>query len=444
MEYCEFILGDPVMRCPAEVWHAAKRSLLDLMAVAVAGRTTTASRIAHDTATTLWSAGSKPATLMFDGRTASPAGAAFAGAATIDSMDAHDGFKPAKGHAGVAILPALLAVSEAERTPMGGPEFLAALIIGYEVACRTAIAQHGSCPDYHASGSWNSLGAAAVTARLLKLDEAKLREALGISEYFGPRSQMMRVIDHPTMLKDSSSWGAMTGVTAAYLAQAGFTGAPAITVEAESQSELWSDLGSRWRITEQYFKLWPVCRWAQPAVEAALEIASASDFDHRSVRRIEIHTFHEARRLAGFQPRNTEEAQYAIAFPTACALVHRRCGFSEVTDAGLDDPDVRRLARGVEFCESEEFNAAFPAKRFAQLILHMDDGRTIKSRVTEPPGDPEQPLSDERLVEKFYEFTLPILGERRADALREAVGALEVPNVDVDALRCEVAKPIGA
>jgi len=61
---------------------------------------------------------------------------------------------------------------------------------------------------------------------------------------------MMRCIDHPTMVKDGSGWGAFAGVSAAYLAADGFTGAPAITIEAGGAAEPWSDLGRRWRILE--------------------------------------------------------------------------------------------------------------------------------------------------------------------------------------------------
>ena len=59
------------------------------------------------------------------------------------------------------------------------------------------------------------------------MNVTQLRHALGIAEFHAPRSQMMRCIDYPTMLKDGSGWGAMAGVSAAYLAADGFTGAPA-------------------------------------------------------------------------------------------------------------------------------------------------------------------------------------------------------------------------
>ena len=89
-----------------------------------------------------------------------------------------------------------------------------------------------------------------------------LRQAFGIAEYHGPRSQMMREIDNPTMLHDGSGVGAMTGVSAALLAQRGFAGAPALTVEDPAVAEHWQDLGRFWTIEKNYIKPYPVCRWA--------------------------------------------------------------------------------------------------------------------------------------------------------------------------------------
>src|SRR4029079_2748820 len=107
-------------------------------------------------------------------------GAALAGAATIDAFDAHDGHVLTKGHAGVAVLPALLAAIDAG-APCNGPEFITCLVLCYEIGTRAGIALHGSVPDYHCSGAWNALACAAIVGRLLHLHEAQLREALGIA-----------------------------------------------------------------------------------------------------------------------------------------------------------------------------------------------------------------------------------------------------------------------
>jgi 2-methylcitrate dehydratase PrpD len=280
---------------PAAALHEGRRCLLDLIGVAASGRTTPLSRIVHDFAVRQMGASEGGARLPFDGRRASAAGAAYAGASTIDAFDAHDGHPLTKGHAGVALLPALMAVIDAERLAerarVDGQEFLTALVMGYEIGIRAGIALHRSVADYHTSGAWNALGCAAVTARLLGLDDETTRHALGTAEYHGPRSQMMRCIDHPTMVKDGSGWGAFAGVSAAYLARDGFTGAPAVTVEAADQAHLWSDLGSRWCILEQYLKPWPVCRWAQPAIEAAAALVGDRPLPPDDILAVEVETF---------------------------------------------------------------------------------------------------------------------------------------------------------
>jgi 2-methylcitrate dehydratase PrpD len=115
------------------------------------------------------------------------------------------------------------------------------MVMAYEVAARAAVALHTSVTDYHTSGAWNGLGVAALGCRLKGHTAETLRHALGIAEYHGPRSQMMREIANPTMLHDGSGMGALTGMMAVLLAEDGFTGAPAITVEDEAA--IWADLG---------------------------------------------------------------------------------------------------------------------------------------------------------------------------------------------------------
>ena len=146
----------------------------------------------------------------------------------------------------MAILPALLALMDAEGW-RDGRELLTSLVLGYEIATRAGVALHATVSDYHTSGAWNALACAAIGARLLGLDRNATRHALGAAEYHGPRSQMMRCIDHPTMVKDGSGWGAFAGVSAAYLAADGFTGAPALLIEGQAERAHWADLGARWR-----------------------------------------------------------------------------------------------------------------------------------------------------------------------------------------------------
>ena len=406
---------------------AAKNALLDLLGVAASGTSTRLSAIVRDHALDNFAARARPGyegcRIMFDGRRCSAPGAALAGGMQIDSVDAHDGYKPTKGHIGCGVLPAALALCEMEED-VNEAELMSKLIIGYEIGARAGIALHASVPDYHTSGAWIALACAAIGARSLSLSSEQTREAMGIAEYHGPRSQMMRCIDHPTMLKDGSGWGAMAGVSASLLAQQGFTGAPALTVESDAVQSIWADLGSRWTILEQYIKAYPVCRWAQPAIAAVLKLHQQHDFCHSDVKRLEIGTFHESARLAVRRPQNTEQAQYSLPFPTGAAVVHNDVPLSSIDGDGLQDEHVLRISELVELVEVEQYNNVFPEQRISHVNIELHDGSVLESGATEAAGDPEHPFSADEIEAKFMRFAAPVLTEFGAIALADEVRAI--------------------
>ncbi len=410
MSAVDFIHDTTFDMLPQDTVHEAVRCLVDTLGVAVGGSQTSMSKIIHNHAARQF--GGNEATLWKDGRRVSAAGAALANAISID---AHDGHKLTKGHVGCGVIPGLIAMMQAEGI-YDPKELLTSVVIGYEIGTRAGITLHASACDYHTSGAWVALATAALGARQLGLSREHTREALGIAEYHGPRSQMMRVIDAPTMVKDGSGWGAMAGVSAAYLAQDGFTGAPAITMEAPDLAHYWDDLGSNWYVKQQYIKLYPVCRWAQPAAEAVLALVKDHNVTASQVVDIKVESFHEAKRLNAI-PENTEQAQYSLPFSVSAALVRGAIGVKEVTDDGLNDTQIIDLAKRVEIVETDDFNAAFPARRFARAHLYLKDGSVLTSDVTEAQGDPENKVADSVIWEKYAQLTSPVIGQNRSDKI---------------------------
>lgn len=407
-----------------DVRHQARRCLLDTLAAGISGRATELSQIIHDFAASTF--GGQGAQLWLDGREVSPPGAALANGMTIDALDIHDGHSLTKGHAGAAVVPGLYAtVSSKGRPGISGKEFLTTLVVGYEVALRAGMVLHQTACDYHTSGAWNAVGVAALAARRLGMQSEQTRHALGIAEYHGPRSQMMRCIDHPTMLKDGSGWGAMAGVSAALLARSNFTGAPALTVESDEANQTWQDLGSGWQITRQYFKPHAVCRWAQPAIEAALALQQQYRITPENVKRIVVFAFHEAVRLNCRSPQSTEEAQYSLPFPLAAALVHGRLGAAELTGASLKNPLVLQLSQRVELIEDAGFNRRFPAQRYARVEIETKDGSAFDSGDVEPNWEADNPPSDPELREKFRRLSAERLPGERAAELEQIVWRCE-------------------
>lgn len=416
---------------PPAVTARALELLLDTLGVAIGAGRTPAAAIAYDLAADQFAPGGAAAHLAFDGRRVSAAGAAWALATRIDNLDGHDGYQPGKGHAGVAVVPALLAAGETTAPEATGADAVAALVAGYEIACRAAVALHGSAGDYHSSGAWNALGAAATAARLRGLPAETLAAALGIAEYHAPRAPMMREIDAPSMLHDSSGWGALAGVTAVDLAARGFAASPA---QLPAIGDAWSTLGSEWRVAEQYVKPHPVCFWAQPAVTAALRLRRRHGVDPGAIERVRIDTFHEATRLYRGVPDSTHAAQYALAFPVAAALQHGRLGPAEITGAGLADARVAALTDRVEVRERAAYSRRFPHERVATVTLRLGDGRELASGPTQPLGTPDQPMDRDAVARKYHDHAGPVIGDERAGALAACVLGLAQPGARLDAL----------
>ena len=404
---------------PPQVKTQTRLCLLDLFGIAAGAHHLTLSGIIRDHAAEMFGG---PAPLLFDARSASSAGVALAAGMSIDALDGHDGFNPAKGHVGCPLVPAALALGHAAQ--VSGVAFLTTVAMGYEFGSRASVAQHATVPDYHTSGSWGAVTAAAAGARLLDLSTEHTRHALGIAEYHGPRSQMMRCIDHPSMVKDGSGWGAMAGVSAVLLAARGFTGAPAITVE--EAPEHWADLGDRWLILEQYFKPYPICRWAQAPVEGVLKLRRAHNLNSDMIDHIEVASFHESIRLATATPRTTEEAQYSTSFPCAVALVKGEIAPKDLDGPALQDPEVLRLSRGLRMVEDDACNAAFPHTRYARVTLHMRDGRQLDSGLMTPRWDHTAPPTETELRAKFHDLADPVLGCDRATRIEAALETLEL------------------
>ena len=439
-DLAEFVLGTPDV--PESALDFTATLLIDTLGVTAGSARLDAGRIARDHAVRFHAASTpaETATLLFDGRTASIPGAAFAAATQTDNLDAHDGFNPTKGHIGCAVVPALCALAESIPA-LSARDALAALAVSYEVAARAALSLHATVSDYHTSGAWNALGVAALGARLRHLDADRLRQALGIAEYHGPRSQMMREIANPTMLHDGSGMGAFTGLMAVLLAEEGFKGAPAATIEAGEVAERWGDLGQHWTVEQNYIKPYPICRWAHGAIDALDQLVEEHGFAAHDVSAIDVNTFAEAAELFTGMPETTSHAQYSLAFALGALLVHGKIGPEQVTGKALSDPDIEAVVGKIRVSEDRRHSARFPEGRWSDVTVHLSDGRTMSSGDVNAKGGPEAPLPHDAVKVKFLEMTR-CLGHDRATAIWEMRDRLTVPDTRfADLLRLLHARP---
>jgi len=411
---------------PEEVIRTAKLLTLDLIGVAAAASKLEAGYIARNHAVKHWAsaAGTPGARLLFDGRQTSLPGFGFAMATQIDSLDAHDGWQPSKGHAGAALFPALCAFAEAADA-VSGREALLAMVLGYELSYRAAFALHATVEDYHTSGAWNSLGCAAIGARLRSLNDNQLRHALGIAEYHGPRSQMMREIANPSMLHDGTGWGAPTGIYAVLVAEDGFTGAPAATVEFDDSAFAWEDLGKVWLTAKQYIKPYPICRWAHAPIDAVLGLRREHALTADMIESVEVQTFSYSAELNADVPDTTALAQYSLAWPVAAALVRGHVGVDEVLESSFKDPELIAMTKKIRAVTNAEIETTFPDQRTANVIIELKDGSQLESGITAASGGPEPQPTEQEVVDKYRAFAGAVLPHQQLDEIEKQVLSLD-------------------
>ncbi|MBT8370020.1 MAG: MmgE/PrpD family protein [Deltaproteobacteria bacterium] len=409
-----FILETDWPELSDHIRHQAKRCLMDTLGALIAGHQTPVSNLLNSFVIQQFKG--DDATILVKGSKTSASGAALANGFANNALDIDDGYRPIKGHPGACILPVLLAASE--MTPdIAGNDFLTALVVGYEVAIRAGLIRHATYETYHSSGSWGAIGGAAAGGRILGLSRKKLWNALGAAEYHAPIAPMMKCIQTPSMGKDSIGWGCMVAMMSVTMAEQGFTGIDPIF--NDSPKEEWiKSLGRSYEIMKLYFKPYSACRWAQPGVDGALKIMAENNLSHKDIKQIKVFTFKESAALNTDYPRNTEEAQYNIAFPIAAALLDGEVGPAQVLPPRFLEKNIRQIMDKIQIMAEERFQKAFPTKAESEVEITIENGKAFSSGVMSARWDFYTTFpTDRKLEKKFYWLVEPVLGEDKADAL---------------------------
>lgn len=418
----DFTLNTGWEDLPVAVRHQAKRCLLDTLGALIAGSQTPVAAILRKTARRHF--GGRQATILVSGERVSAAGAALANGFSGNALDIDDGYRNTKGHPGACSLPPLLAAAEmADRCT--GQKFLTALVIAYELGIRAGLIRHATTEVYHSSGSWGAVAGAAAAGRLLGLTRRQVFHAMGAAEYHAPIAPMMKGIDTPSMGKDSIGWGCMVAILSALMARDGFTGIRSLFDDAPD-AEVVRSLGSRWEILNLYYKPYATCRWGQPAVAGALKIVREQNLAPAQIKSIRVRTFEAATRLPNGPPRDTEEAQYNLAFPVAAALLDGEVGPVQVLPPRLHDPDLLSLLGRITTEVAPEFEAEFPTKAPAEVVVETTAGQVFRSGRMEAMWEPPDSLpTDNELAEKFHWLAGPVIGRSVSEQLADQIWSSE-------------------
>jgi 2-methylcitrate dehydratase PrpD len=165
-----------------------------------------------------------------------------------------------------------------------------------------------------------------------------------------------------------------------------------------------------------------------------LDLVTVTPLDPEQVEKVELVSFHQAVRLYAGIPSNTEQAQYAITFPVAAALVRRKVGVLEISDADFADPDLAAAVDKFELIEDAEYSAAFPATRLAHIRVIMKDGTVHETPTTRAKGDPDIQFTDAEIIEKFHSLAGAVVDRDRLKKVEAAVAGLDETSASLDRL----------
>ncbi len=315
------------------------------------------------------------------------------------------------------------------------PNFLRAVIVGYEISTRIgALMGRAHYKYWHNTGTIGCFGGAAAASEVLNLTKSEFAHALATVGTFAAGLQQAFRMD--SMSKPlHAGRGAEAGVTAALAAREGVTGSLDI-LEGEAgfgramgDNPDWEKalvgLGQDFHITRMTFKNHACCGHTFAAIDGALALQKKFNLKSEDIERIDVGTYRAGVEVAHYErPATPAEARFSMKYVVATALTHGSVRLAAFEPPRMNDKGTRALMEKVSVGLDPELDATFPRQRAARVAI---TARGKREELVQPHrvGDPEMPLSDKQLEEKFMELAAPVVGSAEAKALLGRLWKLE-------------------
>jgi len=359
--------------------------------------------------------------------------AAMANGCYCHILEMDDVHKKSIMHIAAPVISAAFSVAEAYNC--NGKELITAIVAGYDVAIRVGEAVSPSHYDiWHTTGTCGTFGAAAATAKLLRLDRDQISYSLGNAG--SQAAGLWEFAEDNAMTKYlHCGKAAMNGVISSLLAKRNFTGATKILEGKRgffvgySQEDNWEDhfidMGKNFKIHETVFKPYASCRHTHSTIDAILKIRQKYNVNCADVEKIVVNTYANALKIAG----NTRfddatMAKFSLVYCIAAALKYGKLGVNEFEKDKLKDPDIEKIVNKIEIYTPEEINKQHPEKWMSQVSVITASDK-YKEVVEYPKGDPENTFTEEEINDKFYELTSLKIPEYQAKSLLDRCKNIE-------------------
>ncbi len=416
-ELAEFCVRTSYADLPANVLHAAKRDVINVIGVSIyASRDPSLSILLS-----LFEAegGRERATIWGSSARTGLQNAALANGYLAHLEDYDDTHFPTVLHPSAPTVPAAWAI--AESGGRSGADLLAAVALGIEAICRISLAVHPWHYDagWHITGTMGVFGGAVAAGKLLGLDAAGFVACLGIA---GSQAAGVREAFGSMTKPFHAGNAARSGVVAALLAQGGFTATDRIlegrrgvaaVLSAESDlTRVTEGLGERWEIFNNGLKPYACGVVNHPLIDACIELRNGDGFDLGAIEAIEADVHPLVLELVNLpEPKVGLEGKFSVQHCVAVGLTDGAAYPEQFSDAKVTDPALIDLRRKVRLVKNESFGED---EAVVRLTI---DGRKAERHVEHATGAPQNPFSDDQLNAKFLTLTAPVLGGTDAEAL---------------------------
>jgi 2-methylcitrate dehydratase PrpD len=437
-KFAEFAAGFQKQPLPAGIIHHAKRAVIDWHAALLPGALAPPATLLEKALSDELDRGDAKLAL---GRRATPRAAALINGTAAHTMEVDDIYREAIYHPGAPTIAAALAAADAQGA--NGETFLKAVIVGYEISTRIGAAMgRAHYRFWHSTGTAGTFGAAAAAAAIYGLDRDRFAHALATAATFAAGLQQAFRMD--SMSKPlHAGRAAESGLLAALVAREGVTGSLDV-IEGDAGfgnamgdrpdwDKALSTLGRDFHIARITFKNHACCGHIFAAIDAALSLQRRLDVAAHDIAAVHVETYGEALEVAGnANPTTAAEARFSLPYVVATALIHGSVRLTAFDAGRIADPATRDLMRRIELTVDPGIDAAFPHRRAAIVTIKTKDGRREQINQPTRKGDPDFPLTDKDLEEKYLELATPVIGAAKAASLLARLWQLDArPSVDM-------------
>ena len=435
----DYAIKEQTSKLPAEVIHHAKRAVIDWYASLLPGSQVAPAILLEQALAEDLDRGRAR---LGSGRRATLRTAALINGAASHSVEFDDIYRDAGYHPGSPVISAALAAAQASGA--SGEQFLRGVIVGYEVSTRIGEAVMPSHYKFwHITGTVGTLGAAAAAATILGCGREQFMHALATAGTFAAglqqafRSQAMSKPLHSAHAAEAGTLAAMAaakGVTGALEILEGAVGFGAAMSVNPDWSKATRGLGTDYHIVHVTFKNHGCCGHTFPSIDGVLHLKHAHHLTHKDIKKIRLATYKTGLDIINNdKPEGEYQAKFSLQYTVAHAMVHGSVRLNAFSPERMMDAEVRALMQKIECVADPELSKGYPGQRAAHVEIETVDGRKFTHFQPTRKGDPEMPLTDDELNDKFLELAAPVLGDPAARALLEQLWATDkLANVDFE------------